>query len=189
MFASLRGKIIEKKLQSVIIEVAGIGYEVFLLPEAKAKIKEGKEVFLYIYHYMREDAEDLYGFLEKEQLEFFSLLNEVAGIGPKTALGILGVATIDILKEAITNEDESVLTKVSGIGKKTAGRIVLELKNKISVPADFGRAFGGKEKEALEALMSLGYSLQDAREILKEKPKELKETKEIVHWALKKLGK
>ena len=99
MIASLKGKLKLKKGNFVILEVAGIGYKIFILPQILDQLKEGKETILYIYHYMREDAENLYGFLTFSEVEFFELLDSVSGVGPKAALGIMSIADIKILKK------------------------------------------------------------------------------------------
>jgi Holliday junction DNA helicase RuvA len=114
---------------------------------------------------VREDALDLYGFLNREELEFFEMLINVSGIGPRSALAILGIASIETLRKAIGTGDTSYLTKISGIGRKTAEKIVIELRDKM------GKELGGGslqvELDALEALKSLGYSQNEARETLK----------------------
>ncbi|MBT7007049.1 Holliday junction branch migration protein RuvA, partial [Candidatus Falkowbacteria bacterium] len=138
-----------------------------------------------------EDALMLFGFKNYDQLQLFELLISISGVGPKTALGVFAVAEPADIKSAIVNEDASVLKKVSGIGAKTAERIVLELKNKVT--GDFGEIKTKEELsgdvDSIEALVSLGYSANDAREALKQVDKTITNPSDKVREALKYLGK
>jgi len=172
----------------VIINVNGVGYKVYIsgntfknLPKKEEKVK------LYTYLYVRENLMDLYGFLAKEELQFFELLISISGIGPKGALGVLTLSSIDTLKTAIANEESSILTKVSGIGKKMAEKIILELKSKID--DSFKSEIVTRDSEAIDALISLGYKTKEAREVLKKVPKEVKGVENRVKEALKLLAK
>lgn len=150
----------------LIVETAEIGYKINVSANVLSKTKKvGDEISLWIHTHVREDALDLYGFLDREELEFFEMLINVSGIGPKGALSILGIASIETLKKAIGTEDISYLTKISGIGKKTAEKIVIELRDKMS--EEKGENYLQGELDALEALKSLGYSQNEAREALK----------------------
>lgn len=168
MIGSIKGKIILKKEKYIIVETGGVGYKINVSPDTLSKILKDKEVFLFIHTHVREDALDLYGFLERQELEFFEMLINVSGIGPKGALAILGITSIETLKKAIGTGDTSYLTKVSGIGKKTAEKIVIELRDKVAngMSEKEGGSLQG-ELDALEALKSLGYSQNEAREALK----------------------
>jgi len=151
------------------VEAAGVGYKVNVSLEVLSKrIKTDEEVFLFIHTHVREDVFDLYGFLDKEELEFFEMLFNVSGIGPKGALAILSIASIETLRKAISTGDTAYLTKISGIGRKTAEKIVIELRDKIAsgISEKSGTSLQG-ELDALEALKSLGYSQSEAREALK----------------------
>lgn len=188
MISLLRGIIESNTDKYIIIDVNGIGYKVYIPGNTFKNLpKKGEKIKLYTYLYVRENIMDLYGFLNPEEMEIFELLISISGIGPKGALSVLTVASIETLKKAIANEESSILTKVSGIGKKMAEKIILELKNKI------GDEFIGKwtsvDSEAIDALMSLGYKLNDAREILKKVPKDIKGVENRVREALKLLGK
>ncbi len=166
MIAHLRGTIIDKDGKHLILEVNNIGYKVFATTETIESKPLGEERGLWIHHVVREDAEDLFGFSTKSELEFFELLIGISGIGPRTALGILNVTTIGALKKAVMSGDTSHLTKVSGIGKKNADKIVLELKGKFD-----HESYTENENEdidVVEALQSLGYNQNDARKALKE---------------------
>lgn len=170
MIGSIRGKITSKTDKFLLVETGGIGYKVNVSPDTLSKAaKADEEISLHIHTHVREDALDLYGFLNREELEFFEMLINVSGIGPRGALAILGITSIETLRHAIGAGDTSYLTKISGIGKKTAERIVIELRDKMG-----GENLNGKEGaslrgelDALEALKSLGYSQNEAREALK----------------------
>ena len=170
MIGSIKGKIILQKDKFVIVEQSGIGYKIALSPSTKERINPKKdEVFFWTHLHIKEDAQDLYGFLEYDELEFFEMLIGVSGIGPKGALGILGIASIETLKRAITTSDIAYLTKISGIGKKTAEKIIIELRDKMqnkNTEEMSGTSLQG-ELDVLEALKSLGYSQNEAREALK----------------------
>ncbi|MDE1988477.1 MAG: Holliday junction branch migration protein RuvA, partial [Patescibacteria group bacterium] len=114
-----------KDAKFIILEVGGVGYKIFLASDFLEKIKESANVSLWTYLAVREDALTLYGFEEKEGLDFFEMLISISGIGPKTALGVINAATIPTLKKAISSKDISHLVKVSGIGKKIAEKITL----------------------------------------------------------------
>lgn len=166
MIGSIKGKIILKTDKFLIVETNGMGYKISISPDILSKLKnENEEIFLWTHTHVREDMLDLYGFLNREELEFFEMLINVSGIGPKGALGILGIASIETLKKAISTGDISYLTKISGIGKKTAEKIVIELRDKMGVNLTSTSLQG--ELDALEALKSLGYSQNEAREALK----------------------
>jgi len=186
MIGHLKGNVISQDLKSVILDVSGVGYKVFtntaILPHGKVQTVE-----FWTYLAVRENALDLYGFVTKEELHFFELLMTVSGIGPKSAMAILSVASIQNLKHAISTQDTSHLTKVSGVGKKNAEKIVLELKDKLEgLTIDLTSSMSG-DVDALEALKSLGYGEREAREALK-KVKDSKDTGEKIKKALKLLS-
>jgi Holliday junction DNA helicase RuvA len=184
----LKGTVESNTDKYAILDVNGVGYKVYISGNTFKNLpKKGREIKLYTHLYVRENIMDLYGFLNPEELEIFELLISISGIGPKGALSVLTVASIETLKKAIANEESSILTKVSGIGKKMAEKIILELKSKI------GDEFIGKgvgiDSEAIDALISLGYKLKDAREVLKKVPKDIEGVEDRVREALKMLGK
>ena len=187
MIAHITGRVLEKGSRFVVVEVQSIGYKVFLTDDALRTEKNGNETKLWIHHAVREDSEDLFGFRERAELALFELLITVSGIGPKTALNILNVATAETLRRSITSGETAYLTKISGIGRKTAEKIILELREKLGKGEE--GATLKEEVDALEALKSLGYSHQDAREALKNMPKEFTGTSDRVKHALKMLGK
>lgn len=156
----------------VLVEVGGVGYCVRTPLLALDILKNtGADVSLFIHTVVREDALDLYGFPTEEELHFFKQLMSVSGIGPKTALGILNVADVQSLKRAIAGGDATALTKVFGIGKKSAERLVVELRDKLMNEA-VSRADASvgvpSETEVIEALMALGYRPDEARRATKE---------------------
>ena len=192
MISKLTGVVAEKDSDYLIIEVGGIGYKVNVSPDVIAKAKEKEEISLFTYLAVRENSLDLYGFLGKGELVFFELLVSVSGIGPKGALGVLSQATPIQLETSITTGDCSILTKVSGIGEKTAERIILELKNKIGKISSLqgsARKDSNVDVETMEALLALGYSQRDAQEALREIGSKTKNVNEKIKRALKILGR
>lgn len=192
MIAYIKGKVIHKNLTSVLLENAGLGYQVFGGENFLNDLHLGAEVEVYTHHHLREDANDLYGFKTLADLELFELLLTVSGVGPKSALGVLNIASSDDIKEAIIRDDANLLTKVSGIGKKTAERIVLELKTKVirtggAVSPLVNANLSGSDE--IDALISLGYTLSDARSALNAVAPEIKDSGERVKAALKKMVK
>ena len=186
MIGSIRGKIGLKTDKYILVETGGVGYKVNASTDTLAKSgKQGDEVSFFIHTHVREDSLDLYGFLSNEELSFFEMLINVSGIGPRSALAILGIASIDTLKRAIGSGDTAYMTKISGIGKKTAEKIIIELRDKMG-ESKLGSEMQ-EELDALEALKSLGYSQNEAREALKSIKTELN-TNAKIKAALKILG-
>ncbi|MFT5280775.1 MAG: Holliday junction DNA helicase RuvA [Flavobacteriaceae bacterium] len=169
MIAKIKGTIWEKENDYLILNVSGVGYRVFCAQNTLDSHSDDSEIELYIHHIVREQQEDLYGFSEKEDEEFFSCLLAVSGIGPRSALGIMNVASVPTLKRAIGAGDLTYLTGVSGIGKKTAQKILVELKEKLEGFADEHEDETGKS-DAHATLVALGYSAGDAREAIRELP-------------------
>jgi Holliday junction DNA helicase RuvA len=178
------GMIIHKTEKFIIIKKKGIGYKVYVMANFLNVCKLEDEVSLWIYTAVRENAIDLYGFSTIDEMSFFELLLDVSGIGPKSALSILGVASIEILKKAIATGDTSYLNKVSGIGKKTAEKIVIELRDKLVAHRDDATSLRD-EGDVIEALKTLGYSQPEAREALKKIPAEIEKTNDRIKEALK----
>lgn len=174
-----------------LVEVGGVGYAVRTPFGFFAAIKNGDAVMLFIHTAVRDDAIDLYGFVLEDELAFFRQLMSVSGIGPKSALGILNVADVATLKRAVAQGDASMLTKVFGIGKKSAERIVVELRDKLAGESEArGEAVGsGGDAEVIEALMALGYTAQESRKALKEIGNKIEGVRERLSAALKHLGK
>ncbi|MEK7139933.1 MAG: Holliday junction branch migration protein RuvA [Patescibacteria group bacterium] len=164
MIGHLKGTVSFTGTGYVLIDVRGVGYKVRVSQNTLATLHHETETSLFTHLAVRENALDLYGFSTRAELEFFEMLISVSGIGPKTALAILSLASADTLKRAIAGGDAAYLTKVSGIGKKNAGKIVVELKDKLGGADAAARILIGADAEALEALEALGYSMRDARE-------------------------
>jgi Holliday junction DNA helicase RuvA len=177
MISRITGTLLQLDLKIAIIDVAGIGYKVHMGGETIEALagNVGQSVSLFTYLAVRENSLDLYGFKNQETLSMFELLITVSGIGPKSAMGILAVASEHTIREAIISEDTSYLTKVSGIGKKNAEKIVLELKGKFKDDSYIGGNGKDVTKQALavEALKSLGFEERIARDAIKNMDKEL----------------
>jgi Holliday junction DNA helicase RuvA len=167
VIASLDGVVGAVFVDSLIVEVGGIGYRVYCAPAVLAAAKAGERARLFTHHLVREDAQALYGFRTPEELGFFGLLQTVTGVGPKVALALVGSRPVGDLQLAILSDDLAVLTAVPGVGKKLAARVVLELKEKVAaagVAAGAGAAGGPTgEPEVMAALLALGYSASEAR--------------------------
>ena len=157
--------------------------QVFLLT-----LRLNQELSLVIHTYVREDQLTLYGFQTLPELEFFELLLTVSGVGPKSALGIMSLASLEMIKSAIVSEDPSVFTKVSGIGRKTAERVIVELKEKLKDEKS-SMPVAKEHSDAMDALVALGYSQQEARDALKAVPANISNLQEKVKIALKALSK
>ncbi len=186
MIASLKGKVILKKQDFIILDVAGVGYKITCPSFILEKIKKEDDLHLFTHLYFSQERIALYGFLKHDELEFFEMLISISGIGPKAALGILALAPVRALKDAIAQEDVSLLTKVSGIGKKTAERVILELKSKIKMDVGGMKGTSGLS-QAIDALLGLGYTVSQAREALSKIPKSADSVEEKVREALKQL--
>ena len=186
MIANLRGHIDFVGENFIVLRVGQIGYKVFVSPTTRATLeKNTDEILLWTYMSVREDAQELFGFLSRDEQNFFEKLLRVPGIGPKSALSVLSAAPLDILSNAIRSENLGYLTKISGIGKKTAEKIILELKDKTLTESTL---ILGDELDALEALKALGYSQEEAREALKKISKDAVGTSAKVSEALRILG-
>ena len=194
MIARIRGILIEKATSEVIVECAGVGYLVMVSVRTSEKLPElEQEVTLFIHHVVREDASDLFGFLQKSEKQAFQKLISVSGIGPKSAIGILSAADIKELHNLITTENHKALNKLPGIGKKTAERLVVELKDKFADIQVEGEplAYGSFDvnQEAVAALVSLGYNKLKAERSVKKAVDECNESspkiEKIIKLALK----
>lgn len=160
MIAFLKGRILEKGLTYLIVENGGLGYKVFVTPEILSK-SIGDEVKLFTYHKVAEDGQSLFGLPDFKTLQFFELLITVSGVGPKMALTILSSAPAENIKQAIAGQDAAIFTRISGIGSKTAERIIVDLKDKV------GAADGSSSgSEIFDALLALGYNQREVREVV-----------------------
>lgn len=191
MISYIEGEIIFKESNFIIIKSSGIGFKVFVLPGIDSS---SNNIGLYTHLAVREDSLTLFGFKTYEELELFEILIGVSGIGPKAGMGILAISDPATIKLAIAKEDASILTRVSGIGKKTAERVILELKNKFTIADIKENEMNAVQQEimdqqdVIEALISLGYNQNEARKALAKIPPE-KTMEEKIKLALKELGK
>lgn len=173
MIASVEGVVAEVGADSLILETGGLGYRVFAGPGTLAAARAGGRLKLRTYHLVREDTQALYGFRSPEELGFFEQLLAVTGVGPKVALAIVSARPVADLQLAVLQGDEAVLTSVSGVGKKLAGRVILELKEKVAAAGMAAAASAGGrvgerravgESEVVAALQALGYTPAEARD-------------------------
>ena len=176
MIGFLRGKVAGLLPEYCLLDVAGVGYRVFISAATRGRLRQGEEATLYTHLAVREDALLLYGFSRQEEYEMFQLLISVSGIGPKVALGALSAISVEALCQALRGQQLSQLTKLPGIGKKTAERLILELKDKVRAgedgedsTADTFAAPVGEERiaEAMAALTALGYSAAEIEPVLR----------------------
>ncbi len=168
MIYSLRGNLAAKKEGFVVVDVAGLGHKVYVAPRILEKLPGiGEPVQLYSYLNVREDALDLYGFLRETELYFFEKLLTISGVGPKSALAVMAVATVDQLAAAINEGKPDLLVRAPGVGKKTAERIVLELRGKLpTLKSEETVRLMEADIDVEEALVGLGYSRSDARKAI-----------------------
>jgi Holliday junction DNA helicase RuvA len=167
VIASLDGTVAAIALDSLVVEVGGVGYRVFAAPSVLAAATPGGRLKLFTHHVVREDLQALYGFRTVEELGFFGLLLTVTGVGPKVAMAIVGSRATAELQLAIMQQDQAVLVSIPGIGKRLAERVIFELKEKVAaagVAAMVTVAGQPAEGDVVGALQALGYSLPEARE-------------------------
>lgn len=194
MIFLLHGNILEIAERAAVIDVNGVGYKVSMTEDSLRGLKTGTEITIWTHLAVRENSQDLYGFISKKDRDFFELLITVSGIGPKTALNILSLVASETLIGAIRDGSTSHLVKVSGIGKKTAEKIVLELKDKMigygGGENEYTAAGMSSDADAIEALKALGYGADEAREAIKKivAGGKLTDTGAKVKAALKVLG-
>ncbi len=199
MITYVRGQLTEVTANSIVLEAYGIGYEIMIPASMFGKLDSiGNEMKIYTYQNVKEDALDLYGFLTRDDLEIFKLLITVNGIGPKGALNILSAMTPDDLRIAVLSDDVKKIQSAPGIGGKTAQKVILDLKDKLTlsdivstgdiIPDNSAVASGAKE-EAIEALASLGYSASEALKTVNGlQLTEDMDSEDILKAALKKLA-
>ncbi len=190
MIALLKGTVTAKHKTSIVLMTSGgVGYEVYMQPLKVLSAVIGNEMTLYTYLKVSDSALDLYGFEHAEDKDFFSLLMTVSGVGPKTAMNILSLGSMKDIGSAIGRGDVKYLTAVSGLGKKTAERLVVELKTKIGSQGGSSSVQGdsGVLGDVIEALIGLGYSAEDAKSVVTSLDAEGKNTEEVLRMALRKM--
>ncbi len=169
MIAHVAGVVVEKFAGAVIVDVGGVGYEVQVALGDYEALRLEEKVKLYTYHHVSENAENLYGFSSLAAKKLFELLITVQGVGPKAALAILSLGTAEQVRNAVANGDAAYVTGASGVGKKSADRVIVDLKDKVGLPTKYDIPVQTEldtSDEALEALMALGYTLADASKAL-----------------------
>lgn len=172
MIAHIQGIVTEKLLVSVIVDVQGVGYEVNVASSDFEKMLLGDKVKFYTYHHIREQSQELYGFSTLAAKKLFELLITVQGVGPKAAQSILSLGDSEVVRNAIANSDSGFVARASGVGKRIAERVVVDISDKVGLPLKYDNNVEGVSRtmshsdDALEALMALGYSLADATRAL-----------------------
>lgn len=186
MIAHIQGKIAEKFAGSVIVDVLGVGYEVVVPAGEFDSATLGEEIKFYTYHHIREQSQELFGFSSLAAKKLFELLITVQGIGPKAGVAIMSLADAETVRNAIANEDSKFIQKAAGVGKKSAERVIVDLKDKVGLATKV--AIAGEVEvsndDALEALIALGYNLADAMSMLENISKDLS-TEERITQALR----
>ena len=192
MIAHLNGTVVEKfGFNGLIVDVNGVGYEIMVSALDFDNVSLGEERKFYTYHAVRENAEELYGFLSLMAKKLFELLISVQGVGPKAGIAILSLAEPEEVRNAIANADAGFIAKASGVGKKSAERIIVDLRDKVGIPSKYGtggvklKAGESEPDEALDALMALGFSLKEATAALEKVDSKLA-VEERIKLALKK---
>ena len=186
MIYYLCGKLTKKEIQYVVIDIHGIGYKVVIAFSDFEKISNvGSQIKLFIHHHLRENEETLWGFLEEKSLAMFELLISISGVGPKAAITILSRAQAEKIENAILQSDAALFSSIPGIGAKTANRIIVDLKGKVS-PDELAKMSDQNPQniEIIDALQSLGYQKKDATIAVQNIPKNLQSSEEKIKAAL-----
>ena len=191
MIGSLRGSVLERNVDgTVLLEVAGVGYLVVVSSRVLAELEPGTSVFLYIHHHIREDAQMLYGFTSRDERQTFQVLIKTNGVGPALAMAVLATHPPAALFDVVSNNDVAALTLVPGVGKKTAERLIVELRDRLSVPMLDGAGTSGSASavaDVRDALASLGYGTDEIRDVLRELRSDA-DSATLLRDALKSLG-
>jgi Holliday junction DNA helicase RuvA len=192
VIGSLRGEVLERNTDgTVLLEVGGVGYLVAVSSRVLAELEPGSSVFLHVHHHIREDAQTLYGFLSRDERQTFQILIGTHGVGPTLAMAVLAVHPPAALVDVVAGNDVAALTLVPGVGRKTAERLVVELRDRLSVPVLDGVAVGGGSSSAVadvrDALAGLGYGTEEIRDVLRELPSDA-DASTLLRDALKSLG-
>lgn len=189
MISFLSGKIIYKSINKVEIDVSGVGYEVFVSASDLLKINVNDDVKIFTYHQIAEDKSDLYGFLDRKDKRVFEMLLSVSGIGPKTALNIFSIASGEKILTAISKADVNFFKQVKGLGGKGGQRIIVDLKSKVGSVEELDFNLESSDETICQALLSLGFTRYEARNVLANIPAELKTEDEKIKYALRQLGR
>lgn len=176
----------------LLLVAGGVGYKVFVIPQMLLDAKENHEIEVYTFTHVREDILALYGFWTLQELDFFEMLISVSGIGPKVALSIMSLANLDVIKSGIINQDPTVFTRISGVGRKTAERLIMELREKIGQIDEgtkFPSAVSRTRADVIEVLEALGYTAAEARSAVAALPPEITSIDAKIREALRLLAK
>lgn len=186
MIRMVRGVVMARGKDYLVVDVNGVGYKVFVTEPAALETNSNEEILLHTYLQVREDALNLFGFTDTDELAMFELLIGVNGVGPKVALSTLGVLSPDMLRSAVNAEEPSMISRVPGVGKRTAEKIVLELRGKVKqVSGVQSLAYASDvDSEVIDALISLGYSVVEAQRAVQKLPKEAVGVEERLRIAL-----
>lgn len=184
MLGSLRGRVISLTSVYALVEAGGAGYRVMAAPNTLSRLTLNEDALLYVHDHVREDARELFGFLSEDELALFECLINISGVGPKAGMSILSIGSAETVKRAIMAGDLATLTSAPGVGTKIAQKIVLELKGQL---VDVETATG-PDREVVDALVSLGYSMSQARQALKAVSKDVTDVSERVREALRNLS-
>lgn len=190
MIGYITGRVIHTDDTYIILDVRGVGYKVFVSTTTLSNNTQNTDtVGLWTHLVVKEDALDLYGFASKQELDLFKLLISVSGVGPKSGLGVLNIAPVETIISAIASGDATYMTKVSGIGKKSAQKIILDLKDKMgTISTGESSPIRHEDLDIIEALEAMGYNAKDAREVLADIPKDISGTSARITAALQLLG-
>lgn len=193
MIGYLSGTVKAVRKNYIILATDYVGYKVFVIPQISLAMEIGKKLSLYTYTHVREDQLALYGFSTLAELEFYEMLLSVSGIGPKVALSIMSIADLAVIKSGIVSQDAAVFTQVSGVGRKTAQRLIMELKEKIlPETVEVGAEPGGEAKahsDIMDVLEALGYSKAEARAAMQQVPASITDSQERIREALRSLAR
>ncbi|MBI2758986.1 MAG: Holliday junction branch migration protein RuvA [Chloroflexi bacterium] len=192
MIATLRGEIIQIEDNALVVEVGGVGLRVFVPAQVRGRMKTGDAILLYTHLVVREDALTLYGFESQSDRELFNMLLGADGVGPKVALSVLSTLTVDAVQRAVFTDEAELLSRVPGVGKKTAQKIALHLKDRLKPTDALAKvaAMSDTDSEVLAALTALGYSVIEAQTAIQALPKDAPENvEERLRMALQYTGK
>lgn len=192
MIGSLRGTVLERHADGwALLEVGGVGYVVHVSPRALAELEPSSTAFVYVHHHFRDDDQTLYAFFTRDERQTFQNLIGTHGVGPSLAMAIVSTHTPAALVDIVSNADVAALTLVPGVGKKTAERLLIELKGRLDLPSIDHQPDSGRLADVREALVGLGYSDAEIREALRDLPDDLRSTSDpeaLLRVALSNLG-
>jgi len=191
MISYLKGKAVLCRWGVIILDVNGVGYKINVDPQINISpdiVDSQKDVELFVHEHIREDVDDLYGFLTYQELELFEKLISVSGVGPKVGQAILSSSSCEKIIHAIAEDNVAFFTAISGVGKKVAAKIILELKSKLG-GSEFSLNKLNESNDVFDALLALGYKKQEIQAVVNQIPIEIEKTEEKIKWCLKNLAK